>query len=89
MKRLHLILSLTMATTAFSQSSDLGFFSSHGDVDGHPRDKDIMLRMMPAAGGEITTLAAFFGGQGTINVPSWSPDSQHISYVRYQPDSRP
>lgn len=55
------------------------------DVEGHPRDKDIMLRIMPAAGGESRVLASFFGGQGTINVPSWSPDSTRIAYVRYQP----
>lgn len=55
------------------------------DVEGHPRDKDIMLRIMPSAGGESRVLARFFGGQGTINVPSWSPDSTRIAYVRYQP----
>jgi Tol biopolymer transport system component len=55
------------------------------DVEGHLRDKDIMLRIMPAAGGEPRILASFFGGQGTINVPSWSPDSTQIAYVRYQP----
>ena len=49
----------------------------------HPRD--VMLRIMPAGGGEISTLTKLFGGQGTINVPSWSPDSTKIAYVRYQP----
>ncbi len=55
------------------------------DVSGHPADKDVMLRLMPVAGGEITVLVKLFGGQGTINVPSWSPDSLKLAYVRYQP----
>jgi hypothetical protein len=29
-----------------------------------------------------------FGGQGTMNVPSWSPDSARLAYVRYQPAVR-
>jgi TolB protein len=49
----------------------------------HPANKDVMLRMMPANGGAITTLAKFFGGQGTINVASWSPDSRNIAFVTY------
>lgn len=56
------------------------------DAQAHPRDKNVKLRIMPAEGGEIRELAAIFGGQGTINVPSWSPDSQHFAYVRYQPE---
>jgi TolB protein len=55
------------------------------DVKGHPRDKDVMLRLMPVGGGEMRVLVKLFGGQGTINVPSWSPDSTRIAYVRYQP----
>jgi TolB protein len=33
---------------------------------------------------KIATLAKLFGGQGTINVPSWSPDSKQIAFVSYQ-----
>jgi TolB protein len=63
----------------------LVFLSFAPDVKGHPPDKDVMLRLMPVGGGEITVLAKLFGGQGTINVPSWSPDSSKVAYVRYQP----
>ncbi len=50
---------------------------------GHPPDKDVKLRMMDADGGNQRDLTAFFGGQGTINVNSWSPDSQRLAYVAY------
>lgn len=51
--------------------------------DAHPANKDVMLRIMPAAGGEPRVLAKFFGGQGSINVPSWSPDSRRIALVSF------
>ena len=60
------------------------FLSYAPDVKGHPPDKEVQLRLMPAAGGEPTVLVELFGGQGTINVPSWSPDSSEVAFVRYQ-----
>ncbi len=63
----------------------LVFLSFPGNVKGHPPDKDVALRLMPAGGGTIQTLATLFGGQGTINVPSWSPDSKQVAFVSYQP----
>jgi TolB protein len=62
----------------------LVFLSYAGDVKGHPENKDVTLRVMPLAGGKIEVLARLFGGQGTINVPSWSPDSQQVAFVSYQ-----
>jgi len=44
----------------------------------------VMLRMMPAGGGPIQVVAKLFGGQGTINVPSWSPDSTQLAFVSYR-----
>jgi TolB protein len=62
----------------------LVFLSYAGDVKGHPENKDVTLRVMSLAGGKIEVLARLFGGQGTINVPSWSPDSQQVAFVSYQ-----
>jgi Tol biopolymer transport system component len=47
----------------------------------HPFYKHCLLRIMPYEGGESKTLAQIYGGQGTINVPSWSPDSKKIAFV--------
>ena len=51
------------------------------DPNSHPSYKRVTLRIMPTAGGEPKVLAYLYGGQGTINVPSWSPDSKQIAFV--------
>ena len=64
----------------------LVFLSYDGSVEGHPADKDVTLRIMPLDGSAPPRiLARLFGGQGTINVPSWSPDSRRIAFVSYRP----
>ncbi|MDY6944674.1 MAG: biopolymer transporter TolR [Pseudomonadota bacterium] len=47
----------------------------------HPYYKRVYLRLMPAAGGTPTVIAYVYGGQGTINVPSWSPDGKMLAFV--------
>jgi Tol biopolymer transport system component len=59
------------------------FLTYAADVKGHPENKDVMLRLMSLADKKITVLAKLFGGQGTINVPSWSPDSKRLAFVSY------
>ncbi len=53
-------------------------------VEGHPANKDVWLRLIPAEGGEPVMLTRLFGGQGTINVPSWAPDSKRFAFVSYE-----
>ncbi len=62
----------------------LVFLSYDGTVEGHPPNKQVTLRMMAAEGGEPQAIATLFGGQGTINVPSWSPDGQQLAFVSYR-----
>jgi Tol biopolymer transport system component len=50
----------------------------------HPANKDVLVRVMSLADGKIRVLAKLFGGQGTINVSSWSPDSKNVAFVSYQ-----
>lgn len=54
-----------------------------GDVRGHPRGRDVALKLMPQSGGEPKTVAEFHGGQGSVNVPNWAPDGDRFAYVRY------
>lgn len=50
-------------------------------VNAHPSYKRVTLKLMPAHGGAPKVIAYLYGGQGTINVPSWSPDSKHFAFV--------
>jgi Tol biopolymer transport system component len=56
-------------------------FPTSVDPGDHPFYKRVMLRMMPANGGAPRVIAYLYGGQGTINTPSWSPDSKQIAFV--------
>jgi tricorn protease-like protein len=59
------------------------FLSFQADVspDDHPFYKHVYLRLMPYPAGRPKVIAYVYGGQGTINVPSWSPDSKKIAFV--------
>ncbi len=56
-------------------------FDKNIDMNSHPSFKRVTLMMMPANGGASKTIAYLYGGQGTINVNSWSPDSRYIAFV--------
>ncbi|MEP6950508.1 MAG: biopolymer transporter TolR [Ginsengibacter sp.] len=47
----------------------------------HPPYKHVYIRYLPITGGTPKVLAYFYGGQGSINTPSWSPDSKRIAFV--------
>lgn len=53
------------------------------DVEGHPGGQDVELRLMSLVDHKIKILAKLYGGQGTMNVPSWSPDSTRVAFVSY------
>ena len=61
----------------------IAFLSFSQDVPptDHPYYKQVYLRLLPLAGGAAKIIAYVYGGQGTINVPSWSPDSQRLAFV--------
>jgi len=60
------------------------FLSYDAGVTGHPENKDVMLRLMSLKDKRVIQLAKLFGGQGTINVPSWSPDGRQLAFVSFQ-----
>jgi len=61
----------------------IAFLSFSKDVDpsDHPYYKNVYLRLMPIEGGEPRIIGYVYGGQGTLNVPSWSPDSRRLAFV--------
>lgn len=67
----------------------LVFISFEKGTEGHPANRNVMLRMMRMPGANlkapaIRVLTRLFGGQGTINVSSWSPDSRKFAFVSYE-----
>jgi TolB protein len=59
------------------------FISFMDDIDpyDHPFYRHVYLREMPVEGGSPRIIAYLYGGQGTMNVPSWSPDGRQIAFV--------
>lgn len=56
-------------------------FSKEVDPSDHPYYKQTYLRLMPLEGGPARVIAYVYGGQGTLNVPSWSPDGKMLAFV--------
>jgi len=61
----------------------IAFISFSKDVSptDHPYYKQVCIRLMPIEGGAAKVIAYVYGKQGTMNVPSWSPDSKHLAFV--------
>ncbi|MDZ7737522.1 MAG: hypothetical protein U5K32_00320 [Bacteroidales bacterium] len=61
----------------------LAFISYESSVrsDDHPFYKQVYIRLIPAMGGEPVVIAWLYGGQGSMNVNSWSPDGNYIAFV--------
>lgn len=61
------------------------YIAYEDDIDptDHPGCQKVSLQIMPANGGFPQTIAYLYGGQGTINTPSWSPDSKQVAFVSY------
>ena len=62
----------------------IAFLSFGKDLSGIPDDKDVMLRVMSVKDGKVRVLAKLVGGKGTMDAPSWSPDSRRLAFVSYQ-----
>ena len=62
----------------------LAYHDYEVEPGSHIANMNVQLRMIPAGGGEPKVLLEFFGGQGSLNVNSWSPDSKQFAFVRYR-----
>lgn len=63
--------------------SAMAFISFPPGTLGHPANLDVIIRLSDPDGGDVRDLVHLFGGQGTINVPSWSSDGARLAYVAY------
>ena len=54
------------------------------DANEHLPNMQVHLRLMDYDGGNDRCLVEFFGGQGSVNVNSWHPDSKKFAFVRYE-----
>ena len=59
------------------------YISFPPNTEKHPANKEVILRRMRCDGSEPADVIACFGGQGTVNVNSWAPDSRRFAYVAY------
>lgn len=62
----------------------IAFLSFSKDLSGIPEDKDVMLRLLLVREGKVRVLAKLLGGKGTMDAPSWSPDSRRVVFISYQ-----
>lgn len=58
-------------------------FPASTALNTHPAYAPVEIRLMPVSGGAPKVIAYIYGGQGTLDENSWSPDSRHISFVSY------
>jgi TolB protein len=59
----------------------ISYLVGEADPGDHPPARRVYLRLIPLDGGTPRVLAYLYGGQGTMNVPSWSPDGKRLAFV--------
>jgi TolB protein len=62
----------------------LVFLSYPAEVAGHPANQDVVLNLMSLEDKRVHVLATLLGGEGTLNLPSWSPDSSKLTFISYE-----
>ncbi len=60
------------------------FISYSPEVTTHASDQEIALRILSTVDNKIRVLTNLVGGNGSMNVPNWSPDSKRLAFVSYQ-----
>lgn len=67
--------------------SALVYLSYQPGVEGHPANEPVLLRIADPDGNNAWDAVELLGGQGTLNVNSWAPDSRRFAYVDYPWDA--
>ncbi|RPE71726.1 WD40 repeat protein [Pacificibacter maritimus] len=66
------------------QGDKIVYLSYPKGTKGHPANTDVELRVLTTGQDKPQILVSLYGGQGTLNVPSWSPDGVAFAYVEYK-----
>jgi Tol biopolymer transport system component len=67
-----------------SDGKQMVYLSYAKGTQGHPADQDVALSIMNLRDGRVRVLVDLFGGEGTLNAPSWSPDNHHLVFTEYE-----
>ena len=62
----------------------IAFIAYKPGTQGHPANQDVEIRVLTVSDKKVRTLAKLLGGRGTMNVPSWSPDSKMLAFTTYE-----
>jgi TolB protein len=62
----------------------IAFVAYKPGTQGHPANQDVAICVLSLADRKVRTLATLLGGRGTMNVPSWSPDSKMLAFTSYE-----
>jgi TolB protein len=62
----------------------IAFLAYKAGTQGHPANQDVEIRVLSLADRKVRILAKLLGGRGTMNVPSWSPDSKMLAFTSYE-----
>lgn len=62
----------------------ISYDPAEAEAGDHPANKHVEIHLMDADGGNDRVAVKFFGGQGSFNVNSWSPDSRTFAFVQYE-----
>ncbi len=66
-----------------SNGKQMVYLSYAKGTKGHPANQDVKLRVMDLGNRQGRVLVDLFGGEGTLNSPSWSPDNHHFAFTGY------
>jgi len=62
----------------------IAFLAYKPGTQGHPANQDVEIRVLLLADRRVRILAKLLGGRGTMNVPSWAPDSKMLAFTSYE-----
>jgi WD40 repeat protein len=62
----------------------IAFIAYKPGTQGHPANQDVEIRVLSLSDRKVRTVAKLLGGRGTMNVPSWSPDSKMLAFTSFE-----